>query len=1318
MLYKKNHTPKLDMELFKNPTSEYRAAPFWAWNCELESDELLRQIECLKEMGMGGFHMHTRSGMATKYLSDEFMKLVKDCVEKAKKEGMLAWLYDEDRWPSGAAGGYVTKTPEFRERKLLFTVNPIDELDSKEEAIKNGTSYLLGIYDIVLNSNGELQKYTKITDKDKAEGAVWYAYIVINIPENPGWYNGGTYVDTLNPKAMQRFIEITHETYKKTVGEEFGKTIPAIFTDEPQFSHKQTLPFAESKVDVTLPWTPDFDETYEKEYGFDIKDKLPELFWELPDGEISIARYYYHDHICERFTRAFSDTCGRWCRDNGIYLTGHMMEETTLKRQTAAIGEAMRAYRSFELPGVDMLCNLKEFDTVKQAQSASRQYGREGLMSELYGVTNWDFDFRGHKYQGDWQAAMGVTTRVHHLSWVSMKGSAKRDYPASINYQSPWYKEYSAIENHFARLNTVLTRGKSVVNVGVIHPIESYWLHWGPADNTSEIRTQMDKNFDNILNWLLFGTIDFDFISESCLPELCGNIDEKLQVGAMEYSAIVVPACETLRSTTVEILDKIIDKGGKVIFAGNATKYVDAILSDKAKKVYDRAIVVPFDKQAILKALADERDVEIKDSLGNTPEQFIYQLKKDGDILNLFIANPCPEFDDYCKGTQPPTSALIKIRGEYTPSIMNTQDGTVEEIDFEVNSGYTTVYYDFYEHDSLLVSLAPVTERERKSNTAKEIEIGKIDFRQKVSYKREEENVCIFDLAEYSLDGGQVHELEEILRIDKSLRQNFGWSLADGSDVQPWVIEKEKISHFVTLWFKFDSEVELENTCFCSEELEELSLNGIPVEKEIVGYFVDKSIRRYRLPKLSAGENVICAKMPFGKRTSLEACYLIGEFNVHLEGCEKTLLKPTDKIGFGDITSQGMPFYGGNITYSAEIDVKEDCDLIVNIGKYVGALTKIYIDGEDKGSLIYAPYDKKIKGIKAGKHTIEFKLFGNRYNTFGGLHGCGTNKWYGPSYWYSFDNSWCYEYNTKATGILKSPVITMVKEIKPGDDNAAIIFEGDDKFAYRDPACYYHNGEYHVFFTFSEKDGEYMYNRIGMSKSSDLKTWSDPVMLTPKDLHLNYCSPGNVIEHNGEFILCFASYPMPYSFKECFWGDDTARVFIMRTKDFKTFSEPEMLNPKGEIPLEESGRMIDPYLVKKDDYIYLFFKQDGVSFSRSRDLKTWEFLGNAKAGENVCILPYDEEYIMLHSYDTGINFSKSTDLINWEDCGYTELNQRYWDWAERRLTAGFAMKSAPGFKYKYIIFFHGSKDVFPETHGNSTLAMAFTDDFKKFYYDI
>ena len=109
MLYKKNVEHSLKKELFRNPTAEYRGTPFWALNSHLTKEELCRQIDIFKEMGLGGFHLHVRTGLENEYLGEEYMELMKDTVVKAKNEDMLAWLYDEDRWPSGAAGGLVTK---------------------------------------------------------------------------------------------------------------------------------------------------------------------------------------------------------------------------------------------------------------------------------------------------------------------------------------------------------------------------------------------------------------------------------------------------------------------------------------------------------------------------------------------------------------------------------------------------------------------------------------------------------------------------------------------------------------------------------------------------------------------------------------------------------------------------------------------------------------------------------------------------------------------------------------------------------------------------------------------------------------------------------------------------------------------------------------------------------------------------------------------------------------------------------------------------------------------------------------------------------
>jgi len=99
---------------------ELHGAPFWAWNGKLEKDELIRQIHVMKKMGMGGFFMHARVGLNTPYLSDEWFDCVKTCINEAEKLGMKAWLYDEDRWPSGAAGGAVTQDLRYRARAVVM----------------------------------------------------------------------------------------------------------------------------------------------------------------------------------------------------------------------------------------------------------------------------------------------------------------------------------------------------------------------------------------------------------------------------------------------------------------------------------------------------------------------------------------------------------------------------------------------------------------------------------------------------------------------------------------------------------------------------------------------------------------------------------------------------------------------------------------------------------------------------------------------------------------------------------------------------------------------------------------------------------------------------------------------------------------------------------------------------------------------------------------------------------------------------------------------------------------------------------------------
>ena len=1028
MLYKKNGSPKLDQKLFENPTAEYRGTPFWAWNCELKKEELLWQMEVLKKMGFGGGHMHVRTGMATPYLSDEYMDLIKACVDKAKSEEMLAWLYDEDRWPSGAAGGLVTKDKEFRARHLLFTPVPYDNgngavlmENSSARAARTENGYLLAAFDVQLDKEGYLISAKKIEENEEAVYEKWYAYVEQN--SESGWYNNQTYVDTLNKKAMQRFIDITYEAYNRTIGDEFDKTVPSIFTDEPQFTRKSTLKFATDKDDVTLPWTDDLAETFGAAYeGEDVIAGIPELIWDRADGEVSLIRYHYHDHICERFAQAFADQCGAWCREHGMALTGHMMEEPTLESQTAALGEAMRSYRGFDLPGIDMLCARFEYTTAKQTQSAVHQFGYEGMLSELYGVTNWDFDFRGHKLHGDWQAALGVTIRVPHLSWVSMAGEAKRDYPASISYQSPWWEQYRLVEDHFARVNTAMTRGVPVVKVGVIHPVESYWLHWGPAEQTAMVRDELDQNFQNLTEWLLFGSVDFDFISESLLPTQCEKGGAPLQVGHMNYDVILVPGCETLRASTLERLEAFAAAGGKLVFAGQIPTLVDARPSSRPAELAAKCQCIPLSEGAVLQAAEAGRVVEIRNQTGSLTKNLLYQMRQDGDGRWLFI---CNAKEPYNKDVARYQDLRIRVAGGWKPTLYQTMDGTTAPIEFETADGQTEIRCRMYDYDSMLLYLEPCEAGSYAGCDGNAAAGQMLKLPVLMDYTLSEPNALLLDQAEYALDDEEWQPCEEILRLDNVCREKLSWPTRKEALAQPWVVPDEPITHSVKLRFTFNAAYAVSGASLAIEDAErlQLSLNGAAVPAQVTGWYTDKSIKTIALPELKAGENVLEVKVPFGRRTNLEWCYILGDFGVEVSGRYACIVPAREKIAFGDFTRQGLPFYGGNVTYHIPVTTAGG-ELTLRSSHYRGALQKVSVDGGEAEAVIYPPYTVSLGSVPSGEHVIDLTLYGHKRNSFGPVHLADLKEtWIGPGAWRSEGDRWCYDYKICEEGILSTPEI-------------------------------------------------------------------------------------------------------------------------------------------------------------------------------------------------------------------------------------------------------------------------------------------------------
>lgn len=1068
MLYKKNNEQELSDELFCQPTSEYRGTPFWSWNCKITKELIDEQLKVFKKMGFGGAHVHPRTGLATPYLEEEYLGYVKYTCSKAKEMGMLTWLYDEDRYPSGAAGGIVTEDLELRSRHLVLSRRKKEEMcGDREEFLrqihsnKKPEGYYITAYQVILKE-GWLLDYRRLSSEEAQQAAleetdcvrVWYAYLVLE-KESP-WFNDQTYLDALNKRAVERFIEITHERYYKTVGDEFGKSIPAIFTDEPHVKGKMTLPFAQAEAEITLAFTDDFSDTFKAQYQIELLDVLPEILWELPEGEVSIHRYHYHDHLTERFVAAYSDTIGEWCEKHRIALTGHFLSERTLFSQTLALGEAMRCYRSFQLPGIDILCDQKEFSTAKQAVSVARQYGREGVISELYGVTHWDYTYKGHKLQGDWQAALGITIRTPHLAFMSMEGEAKRDWPASISYQSPWYETYSYIEDHFARVNTALTRGKAVVKVGVIHPIESFWISYGPNDQTQTIRDQLDANYENLMQWLLYGMIDFDLISEALLPEQCTVSGAPLRVGEMAYDTILVPDCRILRSTTLDLLEAFVLQGGKVIFAGRVPKLVDGRVSDRAQKLAGLCIRISFNREELLASLKEERLIEMRQKNGKLSDNLFYQLRQDNTCKWLFICH----VNQKKNRIDLPEEYELRLKGTYRVFLYDTLQGSRAELLVKYEKEDTLFPVRLYSEDSLLLKLveynpedsdigenglnagsmkAITKEAFKKETFEKETFIKETSTKETFTkeegfhhiktfdhpegFSRSEPNAMLLDYARYQFNDGEIQPKNEILKIDNEIRSLLKLPPRQDAYKQPWRIpDEENSKDFVTLFYEFESELAIQDALLAMERPEnaEITFNGERVSVKKRGYYVDRFITTLLLSGIKKGINHLTLKIPFWRKTNLENLYLLGEFGVVVRGSKAILTKAPTKLEFGDITRQGLPFYTGNLTYHFEIDAASlEKELMIAVPHFSAPVLGVCLDGEDMGLIAFAPHRLRLGKIKKGRHKLDIILYGNRFNGFGTLHNCNEEyMWYGPDSYRTTGSEWSESYGLRSVGIL------------------------------------------------------------------------------------------------------------------------------------------------------------------------------------------------------------------------------------------------------------------------------------------------------------
>ena len=529
----------------KEHSHEYGSCPFWSWNDKLEANELKRQIDDMKKSGMSGFFMHARGGLQTEYFSEEWFQAIKTCVDYAKEQGMQAWLYDENGWPSG-----------FADRKLL-------------EDSKNWSSYLklkrakefpnivedefsAGILAVYSMRNG---KPTRLTVADNST-----EYILIERCFE------GSYVDTLNGNIAQLFLQSVYEEYCSRFPDDFGKEhMPGFFTDEPQYFRYAT------------PWSSVIPKAFSDKYDYDVLEALPALFLDF-DGACE-KRYDYWSLLHELFINNWIRPVYEWCEAHNCKLTGHAIEESSLHTQMWCSGGVMPFYEYEHIPGVDHLGrNIDPGLEAKQVGSVAAQLGRKRVLAEIYACSGCDTTPVELKGIGDSMYVDGVNFICQHLYPYS-RGERKYDHPLHFSELLPWNEHMDLLNEYFNRLGCLLSLGKDATNVLVLHPMHSAYLYYRREEDEGSITT-LETSFAACMNQLWSEQILFHLGDETLIRKYGSVKGSSFVVGKCKYDVVIMPDMDSIDLSTAELLNQYLQNGGKLLCMGRTPKYLQGRKTD------------------------------------------------------------------------------------------------------------------------------------------------------------------------------------------------------------------------------------------------------------------------------------------------------------------------------------------------------------------------------------------------------------------------------------------------------------------------------------------------------------------------------------------------------------------------------------------------------------------------------------------------------------------------------------------------------------------------------------------------------------------
>lgn len=962
----------------------FRPMPFWSWNEELKPERLRHQIREMHRAGLGGFFMHARVGLKTPYMGDEWFACVKACIDEAKKCGMQAWGYDENGYPSGIADGKVCRESED------YRSTWIELWPEHTDAAAKGRRVL-----------ARYRRAENGWERLSIDGQETDAHVLILKNETRA-------ADPLNPQAVRRFLELTHERYRAELGADLGTGMPGFFTDEPQLKQYQ------------LPWTKDLDVLFSKTYGYDLLDHAPAL----KDDSVTEHEAVRNDYwmlIDRLYAESFARVVQEWCRKNGCRFTGHIMAEDTILEQMGSNGGAMPFYEYMDIPGMDWLGRRIGTPLApKQVSSVAAQMGRKQVLSETFALSGWDVSFEDLKWMAEWQYANGVNLLCPHLESYSIRGIRKRDYPASLFVQEPWWGQFSQFTDYISALGTTLAHARETASVLVVHPLHTAHIRYNGGFDCAAVR-RLDETFAETLAALQEQHIGYALGDEVLMGKYGAVTGDRIVVGAMQYTCVLLPDMENILSTTVGLLEKLLAAGGCVYTTGQIPLFVDGRPSDRVQRLQLQTV----DKAAFKAVLDVHGRLSVREN-GCEAADILTAARENGETRLYFLVN---------SSRNTAHTVTVTLRGEKTAAAVELPSFATVDCGATANGADVQLTVTLQPAQSVLLI------NERGETAMPKTPLREITLPKACRIREKDHNALTLDACSWSLDGGEWQPEMPLIRLQKTL------------------LDKQTDAP-LRLRFRFENGMSAvpRELYLVSENIPEfsLSVNGhaVPIKETDTDWFLDPDFRRVNIaPYTVAGENVIELSGRFWQRrvlyeylyrekdlssnfydvdfefegvtydTELESLYLLGDFTVesrtpYRAGARRTyftdgpfvLRDDTETLTDGNITTGGFPFFAGRMELEWQVSLQKETGVRYTLagGKPICPTATVSVNGSPALSLSFAPCTPDLTPyLHDGENTVTMQLYAGLRNLLGPHHFKFGESYYVGTTTFGDTPGWC-----------------------------------------------------------------------------------------------------------------------------------------------------------------------------------------------------------------------------------------------------------------------------------------------------------------------